>query len=140
MISHWSGYCHLQELLHSIEALHRLASIARTIATGAPAGTPNAANAVAAAEAQMGLVEQARRLGAQGFTANRAMAEIPGGQHNGRAMWGCWVALLERCACRAAAQSQCTNSSGLPLRKTNVAWPINLPCLFGFHVSLLHSG
>lgn len=68
----------LQELLHSIEALHKLASVACAIATSAPAGTHNAAAAVAAAESQLALVEQARRLGAQGFTVNRAMAEIPG--------------------------------------------------------------
>ncbi|GFH13895.1 CCR4-Not complex component, Not1-domain-containing protein, partial [Haematococcus lacustris] len=68
---HTLGY---QELMNCIEALFKVSVVARSTSLAVVPPTAATTAALAAAESHMGLVEQARKLGAASITSNRPAA------------------------------------------------------------------
>ena len=67
------AHTHTQDLVNSLESLAKVAMAARAAGTSTSATTP---------DAQLALVEQARKLGAMALVANRGASEIPGAWAN----------------------------------------------------------
>ncbi|KAJ9513070.1 hypothetical protein QJQ45_029442, partial [Haematococcus lacustris] len=80
----------LQELMNCIEALFKVSVAARSTSLAVVPPTAATTAALAAAESHMGLVEQARKLGAASITSNRPAAVIPG-KATGRGRGWEWV-------------------------------------------------